>query len=37
MTVAQLKTWIQGKGMSVSGKKKEELIEGIDDFFERKS
>jgi len=28
---------MQSKGMSVSGKKKEELIEGVETFFEQKS
>lgn len=36
MTVGQLKTWLQGKAMSVSGKKKDELIEGVEEYFEQK-
>jgi len=36
MTVAQLKTWMHGKAMSVAGKKKEDLIETVEDYFERK-
>lgn len=36
MTVPQLKAWLQGKGISGSGKKFD-LLERVEEYFEQKS
>ena len=36
MTIPQLKTWLQSKGVSVNGKKKAELVESVEEYFENK-
>lgn len=36
MTVAQMKAWLQNKGVSVTGKKKGELVDAVEEYFEKK-
>ncbi len=36
MTVTQLKSWLQGKGISVTGKKKGDLVDSVEEYFEKK-
>lgn len=35
MTIPQMKAWLQGKNMSVGGKKAD-LVERVEEFFEQK-
>ena len=35
MTIPQLKAWLQGKNMTVSGKKVD-LLERVEEFFDQK-
>ena len=35
MTVAQLKSWMHSKGMHASGKKKGELVDIVQEYFEK--
>ena len=35
MSVVQLKSWLQSKGMSVAGKKAE-LVDRVESYFEKK-
>ena len=36
MTVPQLKAWLQAKGIIVSGKKKNDLVESVEEYWEKK-